>query len=206
MKTIIIVTLITLGILMVAGLMKKTRAETEIQKYKTLYKDDKFEIRFYPQAILASVSMKGNYDNSRNSGFRMLASYIFGGNDANQKIAMTAPVRMSSNAGTSTMSFVLPSEMKYDKLPEPLNNDIVLHRSEPVYAAVVRFGGYTNNSEIERYKKELNAILNNMGIAHKDNFEFLGYNAPYDFLNRRNEVWVELDDFDPGMINGIAGQ
>jgi hypothetical protein len=206
MKMILTVTFITLGVLLLASLMNKLHAETEIQSYETLYRSGNFEIRYYPQAILASVAMNGNYDNSRNSGFRVLAGYIFGGNETNQKIAMTAPVRMSSNANTSTMSFVLPSEMKYDQLPEPLNDNIVLHRSEPAYAAVVRYGGYTSNREIEKQKKELSTALEKLGIAHKGNFEYLGYNAPYDVFDRRNEVWVELDDFDPGILQSITVQ
>jgi hypothetical protein len=204
MKMILTVPVITLGVFLLASWLNKLHAETEIQPYKTLYHSGNFEIRFYPQAILASVTMNGNYDNSRNSGFRVLAGYIFGGNESNQKIAMTAPVRMSSNADTSKMSFVLPSEMKYDHLPKPLNKDIVLHRSEPAYAAVVRYGGYTSNREIEKQKKELITALEKLGISHKGNFEYLGYNAPYDVFDRRNEVWVELDDFDPGMLKSIT--
>ena len=204
MKIILTVTFISLGVVLLASLLNKLHAKTEIQPYETLYQSGNFEIRFYPQAILASVAMNGNYDNSRNSGFRVLAGYIFGGNELNQKIAMTAPVRMSSSADTSKMSFVLPSEMKYDQLPKPLNDNIVLHRSEPAYAAVIRYGGYTSNSEIEKQKKELIDALEKLGISHKGNFEYLGYNAPYDVFNRRNEVWVELDDFNPGILKSIS--
>ncbi|WP_167616800.1 SOUL family heme-binding protein [Maribellus sediminis] len=201
---ILIVTFITLGVFLVTSLHNKSHAETEIQPYETLYQSGNFEIRFYPQAILASVVMNENLDKSRNSGFRVLAGYIFGGNEENQKIAMTAPVRMSNTADSSTMSFVLPSEMNFNQLPEPLNKDIVLHRSEPAYAAVVRFGGYTSNREIEIHRKELIAALEKLGISHKGNFEYLGYNAPYDVFDRRNEVWVELKDFDPGMLQSIT--
>ena len=108
----------------------------------------------------------------------------------------------SDNPGT--MSFVLPSAIEYDKLPEPLDKNIVLHRSEPVYAAVIRYSGYTSSSEIESYKKELATGLEKLGIGHKGNFEYLGYNAPYDMINRRNEVWVELAGFDRNTLqNGI---
>ena len=204
MKTIIITTLLTGAIILFSALVKKSMAKTEIQRYETLYKKGNFEIRFYPEAILASVSMKGNYDNSRNSGFRVLAGYIFGGNRENQSIAMTAPVRTSTGGQSGTMSFVMPSEMEYDKLPEPLDKNIVLHRSEPVYAAVVRYSGYTSSSEIESHKKELAARLEKLGLTHKGNFEYLGYNAPYDMFDRRNEVWVELTGVDRNTLqNGI---
>lgn len=205
MKTVTIIGLLTLAFIAIAGMLK-TANSTEIQKYETLYTNGDFEIRFYPTAIMASVSMDGGFDNSRNSGFRVLAGYIFGGNEENQKIAMTAPVRMSNDQGTNTMSFVLPSKMEFNNLPKPNDGDIVLHQSRPVYAAVVRYGGYTNSKEIEAKKKELIGELQNLGLAYKTNFEFLGYNAPYDMFNRRNEVWVELYNFDPALLENLSAK
>ncbi len=202
------ISLISAGMLLMTAFLKKSRAEeTEIQKYKTIYSKDAFEIRFYPPAILASVGMNGNYDTGRNSGFRVLAGYIFGGNSDNRQIAMTAPVRMSTGEEENTMSFVLPSAMEYDHLPEPLNKNIVLHQSEATYATVIRYGGYSSRDKVESKKKELIAELEKLGLRYKDNFEFLGYNAPYDTFNRRNEVWVELLDFDPATLGEtVAGK
>jgi len=206
MKTFLITALLLFGLFLLVGMLKIANAKTETQKYEMLYSDGKFEIRFYPQAILASVTMDGDYDNSRNSGFRILAGYIFGGNQENQKIAMTSPVRMSNQTGSNTMSFVLPSGMQFDKLPTPHNERILLHKSQPVYAAVIRYGGYTNSREIEKKKNELITELEKMEISYKNNFEYLGYNAPYDMINRRNEVWVELNNFDPVKLKKITAQ
>ena len=204
MKIHLITGILFAGLLLLIGMLKTVQGKTETQKYETLYGDGNFEIRFYPEAILASVTMNGNYDNSRNSGFRILAGYIFGGNHENQKIAMTSPVRMSNDPGANTMSFVLPSGMELDKLPKPHNENILLHKSKPVYAAVVRFGGYTNGQEIEKKKNELISRLEKLGISYINNFEYLGYNAPYDIFNRRNEVWVELQNFDPNDLKNIS--
>ena len=107
MKEIFFMSLITIGLVLITGMITRTKAKTEPQKFETIYKDGNFEIRFYPEAVLASVTMNASYDDSRNSGFRILAGYIFGGNSENQKIAMTSPVRMSSTEQKSTMSFVL---------------------------------------------------------------------------------------------------
>jgi hypothetical protein len=176
-------------------------SKTETQQYETVYKKDNFEIRYYPEAILASVKMDGTYDDSRNSGFRILAGYIFGGNQENEKIAMTSPVRMSNNETTNTMSFVLPSKMEFDKLPTPISAKIILHQSKPVYAAVLQYGGYTNKREIEKMKAKLIEELQTLSLEFNDNFEYLGYNAPYDMINRRNEVLVELPNFNPEAFN-----
>jgi hypothetical protein len=44
-------------------------------------------------------------------GFRRVASYIFGGNDKNESISMTAPVFMEMGNNTK-MAFVMPKNYK----------------------------------------------------------------------------------------------
>ena len=178
-----------------------TKAKTETQKYEVLYTRENFEIRFYPEAILATVEMNGSFDNSRNSGFRILAGYIFGGNEENSQIAMTSPVRMSGDDKRNTMSFVLPSEMEFDKLPAPNDKKVKLHQSKPMYTASIRFGGFANAAEISKHKEKLAEILKELNLQHSSQFEYLGYNAPFEMVNRRNEVQVELVDFNPDMLS-----
>jgi hypothetical protein len=177
-----------------------TKAKTETQKYNAIYTKENFEIRFYPEAILATVGMNGTYDNSRNSGFSVLAGYIFGGNEENTQIAMTSPVRMSGNEKLKTMSFVLPSEMEFDNLPEPEDKRILLHKSKPMYTASVQFGGYASDADISKHREKLVEILEQLNIQHTNQFEFLGYNSPYQMINRRNEVQVEIVNFNPEIL------
>jgi len=198
--TIVIVSLIVL-IILITGIYTLTKAKTETQKYEVLYTKENFEIRFYPEAILATVEMNGSYDNSRNSGFQVLAGYIFGGNEENSQIAMTSPVRMSGNEKLNTMSFVLPSEMEFDKLPVPKNKNVKLHKSKPIYTASVRFGGYANEADIAKHREKLAEILKQLNLQHTGSFEFLGYNPPFQPVNRRNEVQVEIIDFKPELFS-----
>jgi len=201
----IIITVLILLVITITGIfvISNASAKTETQKYEVLYAKDNFEIRYYPEAILASVQMGGNYDDSRNSGFSVLAGYIFGGNSESTKIAMTSPVRMSTASNSTTMSFVLPSEMEFEKLPAPNDNKVILHQSKPMYTASVRFGGYANEAEISKYKAKLIEIIEQLNLQHSSQFEFLGYNAPYDMINRRNEVQVELTNFKPESLAKI---
>jgi hypothetical protein len=198
--TLIIVSLIVV-IILITGIYTMTKAKTETQKYEVLYTKENFEIRFYPEAILATVEMNGSYDNSRNSGFQVLAGYIFGGNEENSQIAMTSPVRMSGNEKLNTMSFVLPSKMEFDNLPEPQDKRILLHKSKPMYTASVQFGGYANEAEIAKHREKLAEILKQLNLKHSNQFEYLGYNAPFDMVNRRNEVQVEIIDFKPDSLS-----
>jgi hypothetical protein len=201
MKTAIVIVSLVILIILITGIYTMTKAKTETQKYEILYTKDNFEIRFYPQAILATVEMDGSFENSRNSGFRVLAGYIFGGNQENSQIAMTSPVRMSGDEKQNTMSFVLPSEMEFDKLPVPNDKKVKLHQSKPMYTASVRFGGFASTAEISKHKEKLAEVLKELNLQHSNQFEYLGYNAPYEMVNRRNEVQVELVDFKPDLLS-----
>ena len=64
----------------------------ETPEYELISKHDGFEIRRYSEMIIATTSVKADYKSSTSSGFRRIANYIFGNNDKEMKIAMTAPV------------------------------------------------------------------------------------------------------------------
>ena len=69
--------------------------------------DSGVEIRYYEPKVLATTKMAAG----ESSGFRVLAGYIFGGNAAEQEIAMTAPVQrtMPANNGARWPSSCPPS-------------------------------------------------------------------------------------------------
>ena len=48
----------------------------ESPKYKTVYKNKKFEIREYEEYILAEVEIDGDFSSALQKGFRVLAGYI----------------------------------------------------------------------------------------------------------------------------------
>jgi hypothetical protein len=168
-------------------------AKTPQQPYKEIRTIGALEIRFYPQAVMASVqSSQSGYEESSKANFRKLAGYIFGDNQQQSRIAMTAPVHMDWNKQGSSMSFVMPEGYNLQNLPKPKASDIQLHTSEEEYVAVLRFGGYASDKVIAEKKAELEALLKKAGIRHHGNFRYLGYNAPWDFINRRNEVVVRI--------------
>lgn len=200
MKTTIVIVSLIAVIILITGIYSMTKAKTETQKYEVLYTKENFEIRFYPEAVLATVEMNGTYDKSRNSGFSVLAGYIFGGNEENTQIAMTSPVRMSGTEKLNTMSFVLPSDLEFDKLPVPRDKRVQLQKSKPMYTASLQFGGYANDEDIARHREKLAEILKKLNIQHTNRYEFLGYNSPFQPVNRRNEVLVELIEFNPAAF------
>ena len=167
-------------------------SNVEEQPYEVMHAFGDVEIRHYPAARMASVDQENSEDLQR-SGFSMLAGYIFGGNEEEQKFAMTAPVHMSRSEEGARMSFVLPQDAWEKELPAPNDERVNLHWSEPSDVAAIQFSGYANQEKIERYKKEMLATLDSLHIAHQDNFSLLGYDPPFKTTGRRNELLVGID-------------
>ena len=193
MKTALIILITIMLLLLVQLVMAITILNTEKQKYELISKEGKFEIRKYSQSILASVKLKGSYNEISTPGFRTLASYIFGSNKTNTKIKMTAPVRIGIG-DTATMSFVMPSKFKtIDELPTPKNANISLNKVQEELTASISFGGYANDKRIAKKTKLLKKMLEEKGIKHKNDFQFLGYNPPFQVLGRKNEILVSVE-------------
>ena len=167
---------------------------TEEQKYSIIQKYKDFEIRFYPSATFATIySNAKTYRDLSGPGFRKLAGYIFGGNVANTKISMTSPVQMDINDSVSTMSFVMPSEYTEDNLPKPNDPNVLLKNMPAEYAAVIRFSGYASDEDLKFYSEKLQNLLKENRITSTGNYRFLGYNPPFQFIGRRNEIIVTID-------------
>lgn len=168
-------------------------SKTKEQPYTVLEKDGDIEIRLYPSATLATVQSEAkSYDEMASPGFRALAGYIFGGNETETQIAMTAPVQMDINDSLSSMSFVMPEGYDLNNLPKPNNSRVILSKTEEQTVAAIRFRGFANDKDREKHKQELLNYLNSKGIKTKGNFKFLGYNPPYQLFGRRNEVVIEI--------------
>jgi len=172
----------------------KSFVKTEKQKYRTVFKDDALEIRYYPAATMATIySSATNYKSVASSGFGKLARFIFGGNNENQNIAMTAPVRMNISDKGAEMSFVMPSKYNENNLPKPDDEGIHIHQSVPQYVAVISFGGYANDEKIKTHTDKLLQILAQRKINVTGNYTFLGYNAPYQMVARTNEIAIPIE-------------
>jgi hypothetical protein len=168
--------------------------QRNIEKYPYVVqkKYGKIEIRTYEATLFTSVKLntKG-YENSSRRGFSILAGYIFGNNERNEKIAMTSPVTMSLGDSV-TMMFMVPKKLKKDMLPKPNQSGIEFKEEPAKQLAAIRFSGWANDAKIEKYKQQLKAALDAEGIKYSNQFYFFGYNAPFEVFNRKNEVLVEL--------------
>jgi len=180
------------ALLIIQSITTMAFAETEKQKYSVVHSEKEFEIRFYPSALLATVYSDANtYRELAYPGFRKLAGYIFGGNESETKISMTSPVHMDMNQ--ASMSFVMPSSFSEENLPMPDDPGVKIERTDDVYVAAIRFGGYASDKDIRNYSEKLKSILEEKGIKWYGNFRYLGYNPPFQPFGRRNEIIVNVE-------------
>ena len=68
--------------------------ELEEPDYEVTATHSGFEVRRYSDTIQARVRTEGTNWRGSSGGFRRIAGYIFGRNEREQMIAMTAPVHM----------------------------------------------------------------------------------------------------------------
>jgi len=166
----------------------------ETPNYKVIKTLGDVEIREYPQMILAQTKLGGSrFDSNGNKGFGTVANYIFGGNQQQQKIAMTAPVIMNMSDTEASMSFVMPSKYQLAELPTPNSTAVSLVSQDSMKLAVLRFGGFSSDEKITKHAQILTQVLEKNNIRTKGSLLFMGYNAPWDLINRRNEVAFQID-------------
>ena len=131
------------------------------------------------------------YEEASGKGFSALAGYIFGGNERNEKIAMTSPVAMSLE-DSMTMMFLVPKAYKKEDLPKPNTESITITEMPAIKVAAITFGGWADSEKIDQYQAELLKALDREGIAYTNKSYFLGYNPPFEMVGRKNEVIIEL--------------
>lgn len=195
-----IIAYITIGVLGL-GIFSQIRTnasvrDTQTPKYEILKTFDQFEIRKYPEMIMASASLgSGEYSDLSSKGFRTVASYIFGDNDDKKKISMTSPV-VSTIGKDMKMSFIMPSEYEIEQLPNPNNKNVKIQIEKEKTVAVIAFGGFANDSDIKEHTKKLKTLLSKSGIKNTGQVFFYGYNPPYQLFNRTNEIAIEISQYE----------
>ena len=168
----------------------------ETPEYELISTDDGFEIRRYSEMIIATTSVQADYKSSTSSGFRRIASYIFGGNDKEMKIAMTAPVISdcpSEGLNTFNISFVMPKEYSIDDLPKSNTSLVSIEQESLGDVAVLTFGGWATESRSISYQQKLSALLKKSGIESQGGFMVAQFNSPWTLpMFRKNELMVRI--------------
>lgn len=184
-------------------------SSVEQAEYTVVQKADDYEIRQYAPHIEAQTTIDGSRADALNKGFTILAGYIFGGNTAQESVAMTAPVReregasekiamtapviAGSEGASRIISFVMPKTYTLQTLPTPDDSRIVLVEVPAKKMAALRFSWFRNTDRIEKMEAKLLAHLSRDGVEVIGKPSYAGYNAPWTPpWMTRNEILVEV--------------
>lgn len=196
-----------------AGLLTSSVMAIEEPRHRVIETVGAIQIREYEPAIVAEVEVEGERYAAINRGFRILARYIFGGNQGERKIAMTAPVTQAAagvNEGqkiamtapvTQTaaggerwrVTFAMPSEFTLESLPIPNDPQVRFRVLPPERRAVIVFDGLSTDANLGRHRAELERFVRERGLEPAGDYVMAFYNDPFTLpWNRRNEWWVPI--------------
>jgi len=188
--------------------MAQPKDDYETAEYKVLISDGRFEVRDYPDLMLAATTSNQGGAGADGS-FMKLFRYISGANESKQKISMTTPVFMERQAAGSQaagsqaagsivqMGFVIPKEVAALGAPNPEAPQVELRLRPGGRFAVVRFSGLMNSPAVDEHAAQLRSWMESKCLvadaAFGSEMETAGYDSPFTPpARRRNEVLVRL--------------
>ncbi|MFM8172472.1 MAG: SOUL family heme-binding protein [Pirellulaceae bacterium] len=175
------------------------RGAYESAEYKVIQSEGSFEVREYPDLMLAATST--NLDSQgRDGSFMKLFRYISGANESSQKIEMTTPVFMEKldQDAAVQMGFVMPKEIADRGVPKPTGEKVEVRKRPAGRFAVIRFSGQLSAQRAKDAEAKLRAWMESKGLSAIDTtsgsgVETAGYDPPFTpGPLRRNEVLIRL--------------
>ncbi len=168
----------------------------EEPRYEVISAFSGFEVRKYVDSVQARVRTEGKNMRDSTAGFRRIAGYIFGRNDKEQVIAMTAPVHMWNDGEGEIMAFTMPSEYSLEDLPAPSDRGVKLVNYSGCTLAALTFSGLSGSRRSGRMKTKLNRMVLENGLSPSGPPMLAVYDNPTSTLPflRRNEILLPLED------------
>jgi DNA gyrase inhibitor GyrI len=179
----------------------------ERPQYAVESSDPPYEIRVYAPTIVAFVHVEGDRSEAVNAGFRILAKYIFGDNQARGKIAMTAPVTQASSQtiamtapveqnashGGWEVRFTMPAKYTMATLPIPTDGRVHLLEVPQHRAAAVKFSGFWSDSNLQSHAAQLVQWVKGRKLTATSAPGYAYYDPPWTpWFLRTIEVQVDI--------------
>lgn len=185
-----------LGVVMAgqAGAEGMTRRGYEMPDYRVEAAEGAREVRSYGPRVVAEVTVRGDRRAAVNTGFRVLAGYIFGGNEGGGKIAMTVPVEQADQGdGLWVVRFTMPAEAVAAGLPVPADRRIVLREVPAARMVVEGFSGMPDGEDMAARAAALRVWAEGRGLRVTGGPVYAFYDAPWTPAGARlNEVGWEV--------------
>lgn len=209
-----------LGLLAAISFNQQAMAIEE-PKYDTIYSEGSFEIRRYAPLLLAETFVDGDMDEASNKGFRRIADFIFGNNQApgsntqssmamtapvtiepqSSKIAMTAPVTLEPQTPSNDflavkkwrIAFVMPSTYSIATIPKPKNNEVKLREVPSQYFVVHRYSWLNTQTRVQEKTDETLQWSRQKSLQVIGSPQLSRYDPPWTLpMFKRNEIMVEI--------------
>ena len=167
----------------------------EEPEYELLSEYEGFEIRRYSESVQARLLTPSSGWSGSSAGFRRIAGYIFGGNETNQRIAMTAPVQMWDTDSGSMRSFTMPTKHSIEDQPSPNDKGVDIVEVDEYVVAVLPFSGFSRTSKARRLMAKLETLVQDSGLTASGAPVLAVYDNPGTTLPfmRRNVIHLPLD-------------
>ena len=183
------------GLLAVAGAGYFLYREKNVEKprHRVVEEDGFFEVREYPELLVAEAKVAGDRAYALEQGFGQLADYIFAKSRDGDKVAMTAPV-LSASAGSDdwVTRFVMPAHLTRETLPAA-DPGIRISTLPARKVAAVRFAGTADEATIAEYEEQLRHWVGAKKLKVAGEPERAFYNSPFiPGPLRRTEVLIPI--------------
>ena len=183
---------------------------TEQQPYVVVGKQPGFELRRYPDYLVAEMVVTGSFESAGNRAFRSLAAYISGRNRSRaaitmtapvlqegERLAMTAPVLQEGTTNRTTVAFVMPASLDPGSVPVPEDPRVTTRLVAGHLAAAARYSGRWSERAFREHEATLLEQLPAAGLRPAGPARWARYNPPWTpWFLRRNEVIVPVADAD----------
>lgn len=188
----------------------------EEARYERFQSQGDFELRRYGPLLIAETQVEGERDEASRAGFRLLADFIFGNNQAagqdgstkiamtapvaveavSSKIAMTAPVTVEPQAGETgrwRIQFVMPSHYTLASIPKPRNPAVQLRELPSQWWVAHRFSGFTTDSRVQAKTREAVQWVEQQNLKATGSPQLARYDPPWTLpMFRRNEILIPV--------------
>lgn len=192
-------TWIVCGLLLAAGVFTvwkfTARSAYESAAYTVVVKDGDFEVREYPDLVLATTPMRSTSQGGDGS-FMRLFGYISGKNSEDRKLAMTVPVFMETDDQESTvMGFVVPKQVVDRGVPSPSGTNVEIKTRTHGRFATIRFSGQITSELTTANQSKLRSWMLDKGLEGEIGSEVAGYDPPWlPGPLRRNEILIRITE------------
>lgn len=181
--------------------------------YRVVAEHVGFEVRDYPAHWVAEVLVPGPAEEAGTQAFGVLAGYIFGNNEGERRLAMTAPVTQASSPGAMEMEmamaapvqqtsgaesvavqFIMPGGYTLASLPVPNDPRVKLREVPAGHFAAIRYSGTWAQANYDEHLARLRDAVQAAGLVTIGEPVYSRYNAPFvPWFMRRNEIWLRLE-------------